>query len=385
MAGSESLRNPVRRMRRIAFTLLALSIGAVLTAFVLELGVLAVFGEQPKFPRRVVGAPFGLRINQPNAVYRHKSADTSVWFQINGQGMRAERDYARAKPPGVKRIVSLGDSFTVGYEVEGDETFSAVLERELAKSLGPVEVLNAGVSGYSNAEELLYLERELLAYDPDLVLISFFANDLVDNQRTGLFRLENGALVQTAESYVPAGALGDLLNTNPFFNWLSGYSNAFALLNDRATLFVKRRMVKENEAQVAQAAAPAAPAAPTAGADTGAKRALAAAIFERIWQTTRARGIPLLIQSIPIPGPDPAKAELVDVFPLADFDVDRPGLVYYSARDALQPHLGRDLLYWQRSHGHWTPLAHRLDGEALARLIRERGLLGEPTSASAAN
>ncbi|MEZ4290376.1 MAG: hypothetical protein R3E53_07505 [Myxococcota bacterium] len=52
-----------------------------------------------------------------------------------------------------------------------------MLEQELRRAGLQVEVLNAGVSGYSNAEALLYLERELLKYDPDLVLLSFFAND----------------------------------------------------------------------------------------------------------------------------------------------------------------------------------------------------------------
>ena len=59
------------------------------------------------------------------------------------------------KPDGVGRIISLGDSFTIGYEADVDQTFSAVLERELRKPGHDVEVLNAGVSGFSNAEEVM--------------------------------------------------------------------------------------------------------------------------------------------------------------------------------------------------------------------------------------
>jgi lysophospholipase L1-like esterase len=347
-------------MRRTLFALTALVASAVIGGLLLEAGVLLLFGEQAKFPRRVVGAPFGLRINEPNAVYRHKSADVTVWFRINSQGMRADREFAREKPPGVKRIVSLGDSFTMGYEVANEETFSSLLERDLrAKGLN-VEVINAGVSGYSNAEECLYLERELLSYSPDLVIVSFYANDLDDNVRSGLFGLEHGVLVPTAQSYVPGGGLGDFLNTNPVFNFLSGYSNAFSLIKETATLALRKRMVAENVGE--------------AGAEAQAfEGKLAAAIFERISGTTRAKGIPLVIQSIPMF--DDEKSELIDVFPLQEFDVRRPGLYYLSAKAALDPYVSKELLYWKRSHRHWTPLAHRLDAEALADLIVNQRLL----------
>jgi lysophospholipase L1-like esterase len=362
---------------RVVFAALALALVTLaVCAVLLELGVLVLRGEQPRFPRRVVGAPFGVRINEPNAVYRHKSADVEVWFRINGQGLRADRDYPYAKPPGVRRIVSLGDSFTAGYEVQGDETFSSVLERALRERGYDVEVLNAGVSGYSTAEAVLYLERELLRYEPDLVLVSFFGNDLVDNTRTGLFRLEDGALVQTADRYVPGGAVGDFLNRNAVFSWLSERSNAFVLIKEAITQTMKRRMVQENLANVADAAGQG------GAAGTEGQRALAGALFERFYRDAHERGIPLVIQSIPSPPVQPG-GELIELFPLGSFAVEREGLAFFPAREVLASYNGKELLYHLRSHGHWTPLAHRLSGEGLARLIDERGLLGPRPAAAA--
>lgn len=355
-------------MRRFAATVGVFGLAVVISAVLLELGVLLFLGPQVRFPRRVVGSEFGLRINEPHARYGHRSPDVSVEFRINGQGMRDDREFAYAKPQGVKRIVSLGDSFTAGFEVEGDETFSSVLERALAARGIRVEVLNAGVSGYSNAEALLYLERELYRYEPDLVLLSFFGNDLVDNTRTGLFRLEDGRLVEVGTSYVPGGGIGDFLNTNPLFSFLSEHSNAFALAKEVATLALKRRMVEENLEQISAGA----------GDDAVARdqRRLAAAIFERLYAGTRERGIPLVIQSIPTPawGTD-GKPALHELFPLDEFDVERPGIAFFPARSVLEPSLGREPLYHLRSHGHWTPYSHRLAGEALAALVVERGLL----------
>jgi lysophospholipase L1-like esterase len=365
-----------------------LGVGLLVAGLLFEGLVLLIFGEQPKFPRRVVGGPFGLRINEPGARYRHDSADVTVEFRINGQGLRADRDYPYAKPPGVRRIVSLGDSYTVGYEVELEETFSQVLERELVARGFAVEVLNAGVSGYSTAEELLYLERELLRYEPDLVLVSFYGNDLVDNSRTGLFRLEDGVLVEAAHDYVPGGGTADFLNTNPVFNFLSERSDAFVLGKEVVTQLAKRRMVEENVSNLDQAVdAPPAGAGPSPV--VAAQRRLAAALFERLYQETRERGIPLVIQSIPTAvyrgGDDSGVSEmrLVELFPLAEFDVQRPGLHFLATKPLLDPEVGRTLLYYTRSHGHWTPFSHRVVGEALARLVVEEELLATGASRAA--
>ena len=71
-------------------------------------------------------------------------------------------------------------------------TWGKLLERELAHcaALGvqgfrAVETLNFGVSGYSTAQELLTLRHEADRYDPDLVLLAFYAgNDVRNNQRS---------------------------------------------------------------------------------------------------------------------------------------------------------------------------------------------------------
>jgi hypothetical protein len=232
--------------------------------------------------------------------------------------------------------------------------------------------LNAGVSGFGTAEECVYLERELFAYSPDLVLVSFYQNDLVDDVRSDLFRLQDGKLVAGRESYVPGGKLGDFLNRNAVVNWLSGYSNAFALIKETATQVAKREIVEQNLAQQAHATG-----SESSGEDAEAahQRALSAAIFERIYADCRERGIPLVIQSIPTPNANHAPTDLYEVFPSAEFDVHRPGLVFLPAKSVLQPYVGKELLYWERSHQHWTPLAHRLSGEALAQRILDADLL----------
>src|SRR5262245_20239427 len=64
--------------------------------------------------------------------------------RIDSLGLRGSE--IAEKSAGRTRILTLGDSYTFGSGVADDETFSAVLEKEL----GPerVEVVNAGVPGY---------------------------------------------------------------------------------------------------------------------------------------------------------------------------------------------------------------------------------------------
>ena len=70
--------------------------------------------------------------------------------------------------------------------------------------------------------------------------------------------VEDGQLVQVADRYVPAGGLGDFLNTNPLFNFLGSHSSAFVLLKEKATLLAKGQMVRENLANLAGGAQPGA-------------------------------------------------------------------------------------------------------------------------------
>ena len=351
----------------------ALLASGLLAFGVLECGVRTLIGEQPRFPRHVVGADFGVRIHEPGARYRHRSAEVDVGFEINAKGLRDPRDFPYEKPPGTARIVSLGDSFTMGYEVAFEETFSQVLEARLRAAGHRVEVLNAGVSGYSNAEALVYLERELLRYEPDVVLLSFFGNDLVDNVRTGLFRLEGETLVAGADAYVPAGRLGNLLNTNPVFNFLGERSNAFVLLKEKATLSVRQAMVAQNEANLAAAAGET--AGGREGDGPGYQERLAVALVDRIHAVARRNGAAFLLHSIPSPAPLREPERLAELFPVGSFRMDREGFAFVASRELLEPYRERERLYHTRSHGHWTPFAHRIAGEALARTVLEAGWL----------
>ncbi len=88
-------------------------------------------------------------------------------------------DVDRRKAPGTFRVVALGDSSTFGWGVDPEETYPRRLEA-LLRERHPgmkVEVINLGVCGYSSFQGRILLERDALAFQPDVVTISYGSND----------------------------------------------------------------------------------------------------------------------------------------------------------------------------------------------------------------
>jgi lysophospholipase L1-like esterase len=84
------------------------------------------------------------------------------------------------KPPGTFRILLLGDSIALGQQVRRSETFAQRLELALDSPERRVEVVNAGVNGYTPYNELHYFLEVGRSFEPDLVLAAFCMNDVVD-------------------------------------------------------------------------------------------------------------------------------------------------------------------------------------------------------------
>ncbi|HEY6187367.1 MAG TPA: hypothetical protein VIW80_06805 [Pyrinomonadaceae bacterium] len=109
-----------------------------------------------------------------------------AYIKINSDGLR-DYEHEKQKPPGTLRIAVLGDSWAEAFQVPIEKTFWAVMQRKLAECAclngRKVEVINFGVSGFGTAQELMTLRRHVWEYSPDIVLLAFNANDVVDNSR----------------------------------------------------------------------------------------------------------------------------------------------------------------------------------------------------------
>ncbi len=113
----------------------------------------------------------------------------------NSLGFRSRREYARRRPPGVLRILALGDSFVVGHRLGQEDTVPAQVEAWLGGegSFPGAEVLVAAIE--EPATGLYYLERHGLAFEPQVVMLGLtLGNDIAQVYfnlgASGHYRLE---------------------------------------------------------------------------------------------------------------------------------------------------------------------------------------------------
>ena len=100
-------------------------------------------------------------------------ADASVDEVIVGaMGLRGEDPGEK----GAARVLCLGDSVTLGYERD----YPALLAEELAVRGADVQVLNAGVPGYSIAQARRRLRQLAPTLKPDVVVVLLGWNDAKD-------------------------------------------------------------------------------------------------------------------------------------------------------------------------------------------------------------
>jgi hypothetical protein len=110
-----------------------------------------------------------LRTNDSGGFKRNFPGRQFEKWRINQSGFRGP-EISIKKTDGVKRIICLGSSETFGlYESPGKE-WPAQLGTML-KSQGQFEVINASVAGLTLKNYLLYFEKYVLKFEPDVVIL----------------------------------------------------------------------------------------------------------------------------------------------------------------------------------------------------------------------
>ena len=314
--------------------------------------------ETVLFPRYHTDVQYGdytLRRIRPNSRFRHTSIDGSWEFVTNSQGFRNYEDFDYLKPAGVLRVISLGDSHTQGYEVRQEYTFSAVLERYLARYVPEVQVINTGVSGFSTAEALVVLEQEGIRYQPDVVVLGFSGNDLEDNIKAALFDLDaDGALVSARQIHIPGVRIQNFIYALPGVKWLSENSYFYSLLFNSTWEIFKQRLAREADERVTEFAVP------QKDSFSGYELELTAALLQRLYEVCNRNGIKLVLVDIPVNVID---GELISSFP----EALRPTAQQYSdafvdSLSLLKPYAGAAELHVPHGHNHISEFSHALIG-----------------------
>ena len=129
---------------------------------------------------------------RPNITARVRGVE----FRTNSLGLH-DREYPAQKPPGVFRILLLGDSMTEGGGLALEATVAKQAEAMLNAGgcRSPLEVVNGGVASYSPILQYLFLDALGPTLEPDLVVLNFDMTDVHDDFiRTAVARLRPDGL-----------------------------------------------------------------------------------------------------------------------------------------------------------------------------------------------
>jgi hypothetical protein len=202
-----------------------------------------------------------------------------IYFQTNSQSFRNRVDFPRAVPAGKLRVICSGDSFTLGYGVDNNQTWCqslASLDRRL-------EPANMGQGGYGVDQAYLWYRRDGTRLDHQLHLFAFITEDFrrMESDRflgygKPLLRLEQGALVTTNVPVPRRGA---------FVAWLAGHSGHLMNLSSvRLVHAVASKLGKPP---------------PAAGEEERRWQPVAAKILEGLQALNRAKGSRLVLIYLP--------------------------------------------------------------------------------------
>jgi len=165
--------------QRVAGLLLAV-FGIGMAALVMEVGVRVLHLVPDRFWE--YDERLGTRlIPGKEGWWTQEDHEFLVPVKINALGLR-DRERTWEKPAGTSRVLLVGDSYIEALQVPVEDALGPLLEARLKAKGAAVEVINAGVSGYGTAGELLWFRDIGRRFEPDLVLLAFYpGNDVKNN------------------------------------------------------------------------------------------------------------------------------------------------------------------------------------------------------------
>ncbi|MGE0815655.1 MAG: hypothetical protein AB7O28_19720 [Vicinamibacterales bacterium] len=328
-------------------------------------GVLRVAGMRATYSER-----------NGNPVYRSVyTYDQPVWYHTFGRNrtqreVRTEFTQIRKtnslglpevevpveKPVGEYRLLALGDSFTEGVGADYAETWVRVVEGELSPlSDGRVlRAIDAGVGGSDVLLEYVLLRDKLAPFRPDIVVVVVNNSDVADVMTRG-----------GMERFRPDGRA--FANRGPWWDWLYGIS------------FITRHVVHDVLGRSWLLLTPA----QQADAEAEARAHLASGI-DALATLSRQIGAQFAVVFHPMQGEVQDGLYEAAFRPLVEsVKASRPTqaidlLARYQSEGVLTPVTSGDY-YWPVDRHH-NARGYRLMGKAIARELREHGLV--PTDRS---
>lgn len=310
----------------------------------------------------------GYRLAPSYSGWESNRLEYRVAVHTDALAMRVPVGVRAPASDGRPRVLVLGDSFVFGQGVEAEDAWPAQLERVLAAHGVAVAVMNGGVPGYSNLDEVAWLRAYGLALHPRRVVLGvFLGNDLEDNGTSAGRRMGSVAAPPVRWYTRPS-------------RWLYEHSQLYDLLRG---LVERARRSRPVDGMSAAAAAALGPYRASDDAQRRAELAGTAAAVAAFDSVTREHGIEPLAVFIPdAVAVEPARETAVRRQAPAGMalDFDYPAKVFaplFAARGircadltpALRAAVARGERLYYPVDRHLTTAGNRMVAELVANLL----------------
>lgn len=288
--------------RTRTYAMLAVAIGAALSAMLAELGARQWFSNDVSLYR--MESPLYHHALRPLAAATDAREEFAVHYHIDQHGMRIARDDDPQRSAGGGLLV-LGDSFAEGAGVEYEQSLAYLAGRELR-----MRVFNGAVASYSPLIHYVWAKRNVDEMRPDIVLLLLDISDVQDD-----FLYESLAVLDRSGDPVAVDAdpvcwdrpSCAALDTEADAQWLSPLVRAWIRDSCRACTVVKQAIDRlgappdalvypEDQCSLRlDRLAPIRESCPPAGWSRTLHW------VDRIHELLRARGVPLVLVTWPWP------------------------------------------------------------------------------------
>jgi hypothetical protein len=172
--------------KKLVLRSICIGLGLLLSFCLGELALRATTGYFDSFksaPFRQYDPVLGISLI-PNKRVIHNRGCFKGEVVTNRWGMR-DRERSLEKAPGEFRIALLGDSAVEAVQVKPEEVVNIRMEELLReKGYRNMEVLAFGVEGIGTTQELLMYQTRVRKFHPDLVILNWVDNDVMNNSST---------------------------------------------------------------------------------------------------------------------------------------------------------------------------------------------------------
>ncbi len=234
-------------------------------------------------------------------------------YEVRTNSMSFRMDEEVDMSPDRDRILVYGDSFTFGWGLEIEDTYFRLLKRAVEAGMPRLQLINAGVGGYSTGHIKKLMERHLPVLRPSAIVYFFNNNDLVDNAirdndyQVTQYRFGEDGEVELTDVQPFSPWKRYLLNYTPYA-WLNKHSHLFVLGKD----ILKRLLNWKMQLQIPDVSSPVAintqpsfttKVPETLGSDSRLRSLvkISEAHVRRISQIARKHDVPVFLIWLPAP------------------------------------------------------------------------------------